>query len=489
MVQKLIEDVSFMAHGYCLLWDPRLLFLHAASDLVIALCYFAIPLGIWYYLRKRPDLELKGLAWLFVAFIFLCGMTHVIALITLWNPIYVTQGGVKFLTAGASLLTAASLVKIMPKALDIPSPAQLQTVNQDLISEIEAHRATLKELSRAKATLEQRVATRTKELEDATAQFQQLFKQSPAAMFMVDGAGNIEKSNTAATELFEIQDDDAEDLNIETLLPQMTIEHDGGIDLARDGSENNLVPAVGPTLKAKKANGIEFPTEVRTNAMFIKGEEHRIVSVFDVSERERRQRKIELLMAEVNHRANNLLAVVQTIARQTARESSAEDFSNTLSQRLQSLSTSQDLIIRGNWTKVDLGSLINRQLAFLGEMQSKRCETKGPQLKLTPQAAQGIGMAVHELATNSIKYGALSNDTGVVQIGWHFRETDGQRFFEIEWKESNGPVVVKPKRRGFGNTVIEKMAAAAVNGVVKLRYNPEGIVWRLTAPSEQSMVK
>lgn len=487
MVQKWIEDVSFMAHGYCLLWDPKLLFVHAASDLVIALCYFAIPLGIWYYLKQRPDIEMKGLAWLFVAFIFLCGLTHLIALITLWNPIYITQGTVKFFTAGASIVTAITLVQIMPKALAIPSPAQLQAVNSDLMQAIDAHQVTLKELQQAKANLEERVAERTKELEHAKRQFQQLFEESPAAMLMTDSNGTIERANAAAEDLFDYPDDEAVEKNIHDLVPEFNAE----LVSSDSGSSDNLAhktsARTGPSTNAKTKKGKSFPAEVRANSMNTGSRDYLIVSVFDVSERVERQKQIELLMAEVNHRANNLLSVVQTVARQTARESSGEEFADTLIKRLQSLSTSQDLIIRGDWTAVELEHLVKRHLSFLGDLKD-RCAVEGPSLKLTPQAAQGIGMAVHELATNSIKYGALSNDKGKIDIKWDFKTVDDRQSFEIVWHERKGPKVKKPTRRGFGNTVIERMAASAVGGKVVLEYEPSGLVWRLTAPTELSTV-
>lgn len=487
MIQKWIEDVSFMAHGYCLLWDPRLLFLHAGSDLVIALCYFAIPGGIWYYLRKRPDLELKGLAWLFVAFIALCGFTHLIGLITLWNPIYVTQGAVKFMTATASVLTAISLIQILPQALAIPSPAQLQAVNQQLNDEVEAHRSTLDELEQAKSLLEGLVASRTKELEDVTRQFQQLFEESPAAMFMTNTGGKIEKMNLAAVDLFGYENKCAIEKNLSELLPELDFGKGNPLHVLKKGLKLGSSAATGRTFLGKKDNGDEFPSEVRANSMAVGKTNFFIVSVFDVSERENRQKQIELLMAEVNHRANNLLTVVQSVARQTARISSGEEFADKLTKRLHSLSASQDLIISGDWKRVDLDKLVKRQLDFLGELGAERCKVGGPALKLTPQAAQGIGMAIHELATNSLKYGALSTSNGRVEVSWTLKETDKQQGFEIVWQEHGGPKVTQPKRHGFGTTVIERMAASAVDGNVDLTYNASGIEWRLTACLGQSV--
>jgi hypothetical protein len=128
-----IENAStslYMAHGYCLVWKPWLIAAHAISDLLIFAAYFAIPIAIWIYVRRRKDLDLKFLAVLFALFILLCGLTHLIQCITLWWPIYETQAWVKAATAAVSVATAVVIFPLIPLALAIPSPRQLQIVNQ-----------------------------------------------------------------------------------------------------------------------------------------------------------------------------------------------------------------------------------------------------------------------------------------------------------------------------------------------------------------------
>lgn len=207
---------------------------------------------------------------------------------------------------------------------------------------------------------------------------------------------------------------------------------------------------------------------------------HGVVCYFyDLSEIKRYEHQIHLLMGEVNHRSKNLLAVVQSIARQTARDSQPEAFARQFMQRLQGLSASQDLLIEGGWTAVGLADLVHSQLRHLGDLQDARVVIDGAPVLIRPSAAQGIGMALHELATNAIKYGALSGDSGHVVIGW---AKDGSGGFRIAWREQGGPAVRAPQRRGFGRTVIERMAAHAVGGAVDLRYDPDGLRWTLTAP-------
>src|ERR1700704_2826629 len=198
----MIDSAAYMAHGYCLLWKPWLVALHAGSDFLIFAAYSAIPVAIWVFVVKRPNVEMKGLARLFAAFILWCGFTHLVNLVTLWWPIYEFQGVVKAVTAGISLTTAVMIFPLIPKALAIPSPLELQLANSDLAKEITAHKRTLAELEQARAKLEQRVEARTKELSEATERFRSLFEHGPVAMLMADRAGNLRQANSGAERLF-----------------------------------------------------------------------------------------------------------------------------------------------------------------------------------------------------------------------------------------------------------------------------------------------
>src|SRR5215470_13256954 len=197
MLQDLINDAAYMAHGYCLLWKPWLIALHAISDIFIFGAYFAIPSAIWIFLRKRTDLsaELKPLAMLFAGFIFLCGLTHAVQLVTLWLPVYETQGYVKAATAFISVVTAIAIFPLIPKAIAIPSPRQLQLANSELALEIAAHRETLAALEKTKDELEMRVAERTRELEHSKARFEALVKASAQTVWTCNAKGEVEEDS------------------------------------------------------------------------------------------------------------------------------------------------------------------------------------------------------------------------------------------------------------------------------------------------------
>jgi PAS domain S-box-containing protein len=217
------------------------------------------------------------------------------------------------------------------------------------------------------------------------------------------------------------------------------------------------------------------------------GRERRVVSfggtVQDITERKEREDKEQLLMREINHRAKNMLSVVDSIAHQTAARS-PEEFVERFSERVQALSANQDLLVRNEWQGVDVEDLVRAQLAHFADLIGSRIALHGPRLRLNPAAAQAIGLALHELATNAGKYGALSTDAGRVDIDW--RMSDGNTF-DMSWTEHGGPPVSAPQRRGFGAVVIEAMAERSVGGGVSLDYAPSGVIWRLTCPAANAL--
>jgi PAS domain S-box-containing protein len=202
----------------------------------------------------------------------------------------------------------------------------------------------------------------------------------------------------------------------------------------------------------------------------------------DITERKRAEEHQLLLMRELNHRTKNLLSVVQSIANQTAA-SNPSDFAERFSQRIQALSANQDLLVRNEWRGVELEDLVRAQLAHFADLIGERIVIEGPHLSVTPSAAQSIGMALHELATNAGKYGSLSDDHGSVKIDW--RLEDGR--FSIGWLERDGPRVEPPKRRGFGSTMISVVAKASVGGEVELDYASTGVVWRLKCSASKAL--
>ena len=199
---------------------------------------------------------------------------------------------------------------------------------------------------------------------------------------------------------------------------------------------------------------------------------------YDLTERERQEERIRVLMQEVDHRSKNILSLVQAIARQTA-SNEPRDFVARFEERIQALSASHDLLIRNGWRSVALEDLLRSQLGhFKGLLDDRRITMSGPDVRISPAAAQTIGMAIHELGTNAGKYGALSNDTGRVAISWSVNDNPTP-VFSLMWTELGGPTVTPPTRRGFGWMVVSRQAKVSLHAEVALDYEPSGVVWRI----------
>jgi PAS domain S-box-containing protein len=195
----------------------------------------------------------------------------------------------------------------------------------------------------------------------------------------------------------------------------------------------------------------------------------------DITERKRSEKREHLLLREVNHRAKNMLSVVDAIARQTANRD-PEHFIDRFSERIHALSTNQDLLIQNEWQGVEIEDLARAQLAPFADLIGSRVTVHGPKLCLNAAAAQAIGLALHELSANAGKYGALSTNRGRVDVSWDAVDDT----FTMGWVEREGPPVSAPRRRGFGTTVMEALAERSVDGAVDLDYASSGVVWRLT---------
>jgi PAS domain S-box-containing protein len=201
----------------------------------------------------------------------------------------------------------------------------------------------------------------------------------------------------------------------------------------------------------------------------------------DLTELKAHEEQVHLLMREASHRAKNMLSLVQAMARQTAA-GAPEDFVGRFTERIQALAANQNLLVRNEWRGVDVEDLVRAQLAHFADLVGSRIALHGPKLRLNATAAQAIGLALHELATNAGKYGSLSTNRGRIDVAWG---TDGDTL-TMSWTERDGPPVSPPARRGFGSTVIASVAKATV-GEVQLDYAPSGLVWRLTCPAANGL--
>jgi two-component sensor histidine kinase len=199
----------------------------------------------------------------------------------------------------------------------------------------------------------------------------------------------------------------------------------------------------------------------------------------EVAQRKQSEERQQMLVHELNHRVKNMLATVQSVARQSLgspeRSGPARDFE----ERLMALAWAYEILTREHWAGASLSEVIERTLAPHMDRAAPRLALDGPSLWLTPNQAISLALAMHELATNAVKYGALSTDSGRIGVRWRILERAGTRRLDLEWRESGGPPVSPPQRRGFGSRLIERSLSGELHGAVTMSFDPAGLVCRV----------
>jgi signal transduction histidine kinase/CheY-like chemotaxis protein len=207
-----------------------------------------------------------------------------------------------------------------------------------------------------------------------------------------------------------------------------------------------------------------------------------VAAAVDITARKQADEQRELLINELNHRVKNTLASVQSVAMQTLRNSaSLSAFQDAFVSRLVALSRAHDLLTRGNWHSASLRDIVRQTLDPYG-LDGSRLRFDGPDIWLSPSAAVTLSMGLHELATNAVKYGALSAPNGRIEVGWTVENGPERRSLAITWTERGGPPVDPPSRRGFGSRLIERGIAQDLDGEVDLAFESAGVQCRIRLP-------
>ncbi len=208
----------------------------------------------------------------------------------------------------------------------------------------------------------------------------------------------------------------------------------------------------------------------------------------DVSDEKAAEEQQTLLVRELNHRVKNTLALVLSILHQTRRSSTAfDDFVQAFEQRVHALADAHDLLTRTSWTGANLGELVTVALSGQTAADESRVRVEGPPVGVAANTAISLAMALHELTTNAVKHGALSNDTGTVEVHWHEAgdaEGNGRRIL-FSWRERGGPPVRPPQRKGFGSLLLERGVGRDVGGSSSLAFEPEGVTCTISFPVQR----
>jgi PAS domain S-box-containing protein len=450
VVEYLFGAASFVPHGFCLLWRPDLVAMHALSDGAIAASYFSIPMALAVFVRRRVDLEYKWVFRLFAAFIVACGTTHLVGLVTLWQPVYGLQGLIKVVTAGLSVITAFLLWPLIPKALALPSPSALREANAEL----------------EKALIEK---------DRALGQIGALLDSAPDATIFVDRVGTIVRTNRQTERLLGYSTGELINAPIGMLLREPYREHFFSERATGLGTEP------GPFAMTK--DGRKIPVEISRSPIETDADYIVCVALRDVTERKRAEERQNLLVAELDHRVKNVLATLGAVVSHTQQERRPlTNFVAALEGRISSMGRTHELLSSGRWRGVSLPKLVRRELAPY--ITRNNTEINGPEVVLGAEAGQAMAMVLHELTTNAAKYGALSTEHGRVAVRWD-RRPNGHNGSQLvlEWQEIGGPPVA-PGKPSYGTSTIRDLIPYEFGGVVDLVLAPEGVRCRLEIPAD-----
>lgn len=456
--------------------SPGLFLVHAVSDGVVALSFLIISAALLYIHKKRGESSRgeAALVILFALFLFVVGLAHLASLLALWFPGLSAsglQGLLKVSGALFALATAVAIWRLAPQLLRLPSRDRLQ-------AEVAAHLHTFEELKGARQQLEERVEARTKELGEAKQRFEIALRGSPISMFSQDKEMRFTWVQNAPT-----------GIPPESLLGKTDAE------LLPAEAAETVMAAKRKVMQTGESQELEANFELlgRKRSFYLliealkddKGVVLGTTSVaVDISERKASEDQLRLLLRELTHRCKNLLAVIHAIARQTAsRTRSVEDFLDRFSARLVAIGTSHDLLIADDWHGASLRMLVEQQLGDHAESFGEKIDIEGEDVMLKPEAVQNLGLALHELTVNAVKYGSLSDPQGQVSIKWQFCEEASK--LKLVWEERGGPRVRPPNRSGFGRAMIENVVGKALEGDVTLSFPPKGVRCEILIPAAQ----
>ncbi len=319
--------------------------------------------------------------------------------------------------------------------------------------------------------------TESKRAEHAAQRLAAIVESSDDAIISKDLNGIIASWNASAQRLFGYRAEEVVGQSVTVLMPSDSHNEEPGIlQRLRRGERIDHYE----TIRRRKDGSL---LDISLTVSPIKNAAGSIVGASkiarDISDRKEAEARQRLLTRELHHRTKNLFAVVQAVvSRSFAGKATVEEAQTAVMDRLHSLGQAHILLVDRQWHGTDLRELVS------GEMRpfSERVTVSGPALIMNPQAAQSFALAVHELATNAAKYGALSSPSGRVVIGWSVDQSDGGGEFALHWQEYDGPAVAQPLRKGFGSTVLEQVMAEYATTPPHLEFAGGGVVYEVKGP-------
>ncbi len=323
------------------------------------------------------------------------------------------------------------------------------------------------------ATAQQRLVRRTAELEHAEEQFRLAVEAAPNGMILVDSEGRIVLVNGRVEEIFGYGREELIGQGVDLLVPsRFRAKHpDYRASYLKQPSMRPM--GAGRDLFARCKDGSEVPVEIGLSPIDTAEGPRTLCAIVDITERKTAADREKILAREVQHRSINLLSIIQAIARRSLTGSSSlEQAREIFDERLQALARTNRQLTQANFVGTSLDEIVRQEL----EPYAARMRMEGPKVILDAQQAQNFTLALHELATNAVKYGSLSSPTGSVEISWMATAIDGDKALRFKWQERGGPPVATPDRRGFGTSLLK-----ALFSDISLEYPPDGCSCEITA--------
>lgn len=319
--------------------------------------------------------------------------------------------------------------------------------------------------------------TEQKRASEAAQRLAAVVEFSQDAIVSKDLDGIVSSWNPAAEHMFGYTAEEMIGRPITTIIPE-DHRHEEETILARVRVGQRIEPF--DTVRRHKSGRL---VDVSLGVSPVRASDGRIIGASkiarDISGRKEAEERIRSLMGELSHRVKNQYAVILSMLRETGRHAGdPQEFERLARQRIIALARSHDLLISGNWVGATLRDLVVAQLeAFASD---RALVVDGPAILLSPNAVQYLGMAFHELATNAAKHGALASAGGRIEVTWRVDAADAT--LSLQWKEANGGKASPEGARGFGSTVLERIAPGAVSGVGRIEFDERGLTWTLEAP-------
>jgi len=305
-----------------------------------------------------------------------------------------------------------------------------------------------------------------------------MFEQAPGFMALLEGPNHVYgMANAAYFDL--VGGRELLGKTVAEALPEVA--EQGFVDLLHS-VYSSREPHVGHAIpvRLQRAGGVEEERFVDFVYQPLVDDDSAITGVFvqghDVTERKRSERHQQLLVGELNHRVKNTLAIVQSLAHQSFHaDTPSGDAIRRFEGRLEALARAHSLLTDKNWESASVSEVVRGAIAPF--CPPERCSIEGPDVRLPPQTAVSLALALHELATNAAKYGALSSPSGKIEVSWSASDDE----LDFRWVERGGPRVEAPERRGFGTRMIERTLASEFGGTATLDFAPEGVTCRVIA--------